>query len=62
MTGTLEHPVIKYDSKSAIQNVKKDLKVEKQTLKTILKDEFGLFKKDSTLNDKKTKTDETKFS
>lgn len=60
MTGTVDKPVIKYDSKSAIQNLKQDLKVEKQTLKTILKDEFGLFKKDSTLNSKKPATD-TKF-
>jgi hypothetical protein len=61
MTGTVDEPVIKYDSKSAIQNVKQDLKVEKQTLKGILKDEFGLFKKDSTLNNK-TPKDDTKFN
>ncbi len=61
MTGTLEHPIIKYDSKSAVQNVKQDLKVEKQSLKTILKDEFGLFKKDSTLSNKKPKADDAKF-
>lgn len=63
MTGTVEHPVIKYDSKSAIQNVKQDLKVEKQTLKSILKDEFGLFKNDSTLNakDKVKKEDQAGF-
>lgn len=61
MTGSVDEPVIKYDSKSAIQNVKQDLKVEKQTLKGILKDEFGLFKKDSTLNNK-TPKDDTKFN
>jgi AsmA-like C-terminal region len=61
MTGTIDHPIIRYDSKSAIQNIKQDLKVEKQTLKTILKDEFGLFKKDSTLNAKTPKED-TKFT
>lgn len=60
MTGTIDNPTIKYDSKSAIQNVKQDLKVEKQTLKTILKEEFGLFKKDSTLNNK-TPKDDAKF-
>ncbi len=60
MTGTIDNPTIKYDSKSAIKNVQQDLKVEKQTLKTILKEEFGLFKKDSTLNNKKPK-DDTKF-
>ncbi|MEI6489914.1 MAG: AsmA-like C-terminal region-containing protein [Bacteroidota bacterium] len=61
MTGTVEHPIIKYDTKSAIQKVKQDLKVEKQTLKSILKEEFGLFKKDSTLTNKKAKAEDTKF-
>lgn len=63
MTGNISDPVIKYDSKSAIQNVKQDLKIEKQNLKSILKDEFGLFKKDSTLNNKENikKEDQTKF-
>jgi hypothetical protein len=63
MTGTVENPVIRYDSKSAIQNVKDDIKVEKQNLKSILKDEFGLFKKDSTLANKNNikKEDAAKF-
>lgn len=50
MSGTVEKPVIKYDSKSAVQHVKQDLKVEKQTVKSLLKEEFGLFKKDSTIS------------
>lgn len=63
MTGTIDNPVIKYDSKSAIQNVKQDIRVEKQNLKSILKEEFGLFKKDSTLTKKDDvkKEDQTKF-
>ncbi len=63
MTGTVDNPTIKYDSKSAIQNIKQDLKVEKQTLKTILKEEFGLFKKDTALTNtnKLKKQDEAKF-
>jgi len=63
MTGTVDKPIIKYDSKGAIQNVKQDLKVEKQNLKTILKAEFGLFKKDTTIvnTDKIKKEDKTKF-
>ncbi len=60
MTGTVDKPVIRYDSKGAIQNVKQDLKVEKQTLKSILKDEFGLFKKDSTIKSN-TPKDDAKF-
>ncbi len=64
MTGTVYNPIIKYDSKSAIQNVKQDLKVEKQSLKTILKEEFGLFKKDTSLQNKTKipKEDKTKFT
>ncbi|MDQ3046525.1 MAG: hypothetical protein M3R27_03185 [Bacteroidota bacterium] len=62
MTGNMEDPVIKYDTKSAIQNVKQDLKVEKQTLKTILKEEFGMFKKDSALKKENTPKDNTRFT
>ncbi len=60
MKGNISNPMIRYDSKSAVQNVKQDLKVEKQNLKTILKDEFGMFKKDSTLKNKTPK--DTKFT
>lgn len=56
MSGTVEKPIIKYDSKSAVQHVKQDLKLEKQTVKSLLKDEFGMFKKDSALPRKKTNT------
>jgi hypothetical protein len=62
MSGTMDKPVIKYDSKSAVQHVKQDLKVEKQTFKKVLKDEFGVFKKDSTLSDKSTKVKPVKQS
>jgi hypothetical protein len=63
MTGNISNPVIKYDSKGAIQNVKQDLKVEKQNLKSILNEEFGLFRKDSTLLNKEKikKEDQSKF-
>lgn len=64
MVGTMDNPVIKYDSKSAVQNVRQDLKVEKQTLKTILKEEFGLFKKDTSLlnKNKSIQTEKTKLT
>jgi len=48
MTGNADNPVIKYDRKSAMTNLKKDFKSEKQNLKTILHDAFGWFKKDSS--------------
>ena len=38
---------IKYDKKEAVSNIRKDLKKEKNTLKNILNEEFGWFKKDS---------------
>lgn len=63
MKGPMDNPVIRYDTKSAIESVKLDLKVEKQTLKQILKDEFGLFKKDTSLQNKvkAKKEEEAKF-
>lgn len=63
MTGYAGSPVIRYDAKSAVENLKQDLKVEKQTLKKILNEEFGLFKKDTSLHKQTNikKEDEKKF-
>jgi AsmA-like C-terminal region len=60
MTGTTDKPIFKYDTRSAAQGFKQNIKQEKQNFKSVLKDEFGLFKKDSTLNNKK-KSEEGKF-
>jgi hypothetical protein len=49
MTGTVDNPIIKYDKKGLKQKIGEDIKAEKHNLKQILKEEFGLFKKDSTL-------------
>lgn len=58
MTGTVKNPKISYDTKSLKEKWSDDIKEEKRTLKQILKDEFGWFKKDSTLTDpKKPKKD-----
>jgi len=58
MTGTVKNPKISYDTKSLKEKWNDDIKEEKRTLKQILKDEFGWFKKDSTLTDpKKPKKD-----
>ncbi len=48
MSGPIDNPTIKYDKKGAKEKIKQDLQQEKQTLKNILKEEFGLFKKDSS--------------
>jgi hypothetical protein len=59
MTGTVDNPIIKYDRMGLKQKIKEDLKQEKQTIKTLLKTEFGLFKKDSSL--RSPKKEETTF-
>lgn len=47
MSGPIDNPTFKYDKKGAKEKIKEDIKQEKQNLKQILKDEFGLFKKDT---------------
>ena len=55
MSGPIDDPKISYDALGAKEKFKADIKNEKQTLKKVLKEELGLFKKDSTLNDSKKK-------
>jgi len=43
--GTPDNFKIKYDRKEAVQQFKEDIQTEKKELKTILYEEFGLFKK-----------------
>lgn len=52
MKGSIDNPTITYDKSGAKQKIKEDLKAEKQTIKNILKEEFGLFKKDTIPNRK----------
>jgi hypothetical protein len=47
ITGTPDDYKIRYDRKEASQQIKEDLRNEKNTLKNILNEEFGWFKKDS---------------
>ena len=62
MTGTIDKPIIKYDRKAMKQKIKQDLKDEKKNLKRILNEEFGLFKKDTTLSKKEnTKKQDQNF-
>jgi hypothetical protein len=49
VTGTPEDFKIRYDKREAVNKIKSDLKEERKLLKTIFKEELGLFKKD-TLN------------
>jgi len=54
MTGSIDNPKISYDRKAMKEKIKEDIKNEKQNLKNILKEEFGLFKKDTTLKNSNT--------
>ena len=52
--GNMDNIKYKFDRVSAREKIKQDLKNEKQNLKSILREEFGWFRKDTSLN-KKTK-------
>ncbi|MGV6860689.1 MAG: hypothetical protein ACWA41_02905 [Putridiphycobacter sp.] len=54
MTGHIDDPVYSLDKSELKANVKDNLTQEKSEIKSILKSEFGLFKKDSTVNDVQT--------
>jgi len=47
--GSTEKPVISYDKKGLVKKIKNDIKQEKGNLKKLLNDEWGWFKKDSTV-------------
>ncbi len=49
--GTPQGTDVRYDRRGAMQNIREQMKEERKELKNILKEEFGLFKKDSTLKD-----------
>jgi hypothetical protein len=56
MTGTVENPIIKYDRQGLKEKIREDIRQEKQNMKAILKEEFGLFKKDSINTPKRNAT------
>ncbi len=62
MTGTIDKPIITYDRKAMKQKIKEDLKEEKNTLKKLLHDEFGLFKKDTVSFKNNDKKQDQKFN
>jgi len=49
ITGTTDDYKITYDTKKVKDHIKQSLKEEKQNLKSILNEEFGWFKNDSTI-------------
>ena len=58
MKGPIDNPKFAYDRKGAGEKMKTDLAKEKQTMKAILKEEFGFFKKDTVKLPKKAKKEE----
>ncbi len=58
--GNVDNYKISYDTKMVKEHIKENLKVEKENLKTILNEEFGWFKNDTTLAKKKQKKEELK--
>jgi hypothetical protein len=58
MKGYVDDPKISYlDRKGFIEQKKEEIKAEKQNLKEILNKEFGWFKKDTTINQRKNPDD-----
>ena len=55
MTGTIEKPIFKLDKKARKDHNQQQREEEKNNIKNILKDEFGLFKKDTTVTSTKPK-------
>ena len=57
ITGTVDNPVYKYDAKGVKAKIAVGFVKEKQNLKSILNDEFGWFKKDTSVINSKEKND-----
>ncbi|MCZ4408726.1 hypothetical protein O3Q51_07905 [Cryomorphaceae bacterium 1068] len=60
MAGTIKNPEFSSDKETAREKRKEKFEEETKTFKGILKEEFGLFKSDTTLNAPPEKSDETK--
>jgi hypothetical protein len=59
--GSDQGTEVRYDRRGAVQNIKDQFKEEKKELREILNEEFGLFKKDSTLKGDREDNREDKF-
>jgi hypothetical protein len=57
MYGDLDNPTIEWDKSSRKQEAKEQWAQEKETLKSILKSEFGVFKKDTAVEEYKPKVE-----
>jgi hypothetical protein len=57
MYGDLDNPTIEWDKSSKKQEIKEQWAQEKVTVKSMLKSEFGVFKKDTTIDEYKPKVE-----
>lgn len=63
MSGTVENPQISYDKEQLKTHIKTTIQKEKNEVKQLLNEEFGLFKKDSLVNkNEPKKQSESPFS
>ena len=58
ITGDNEDYKVSYDKKSAIENIKHNLQEERKEFKALLREEFGWFKKDTTIQNNDTDKDQ----
>ena len=58
MKGPVDDPKFSYDNKAVSQKIAQDIKADQQNVKQLLKQEFGIFKKDTTLRQEKKKKEE----
>jgi hypothetical protein len=61
VSGTVDNPVYTYDAKGVKAKLAVDYMKEKKNLKNILNDEFGWFKKDTSVTNNKDKKSEIKL-
>ncbi|MFN3918368.1 MAG: AsmA-like C-terminal region-containing protein [Flavobacteriales bacterium] len=61
IAGTVNTPLFSLDKEERQEKLKQDLQKEKQDLKAVLKQELGLFKKDTTLKYEQKPKEEVKF-
>jgi hypothetical protein len=47
MSGNIDNPVFRYDRQGMKEKIKEDIREEKQNMRHLLKEEFGLFRKDT---------------
>jgi hypothetical protein len=58
MKGPVDNPKFSYDKKSVSRKIAQDMKADQQNVKQLLKQEFGMFRRDTTVKQVKKKKEE----